>query len=103
MWHGHSVYRTAHVPLFIRWPGRVPAGRRVDRWWNRSTSCRRCSISVSSAPERHPGIATPLLEIRRAASVCLEAEARYQKTVMTTAGVNPINNERDVSWGRCDQ
>jgi arylsulfatase A-like enzyme len=31
MWHGHSVYgELAHVPLFVRWPWRVPGGTRID-------------------------------------------------------------------------
>jgi len=31
MWHGQSAYgELAHVPLMIRWPGHVPAGRKVD-------------------------------------------------------------------------
>lgn len=31
MWHGQSVYgELARVPLFVRWPGGVPGGRKVD-------------------------------------------------------------------------
>ncbi|MDX1645328.1 MAG: sulfatase-like hydrolase/transferase, partial [Thermoanaerobaculia bacterium] len=31
-WHGHSVYGDMiNVPMFVRWPGVVPAGRVVDR------------------------------------------------------------------------
>lgn len=31
MWHGQSAYgELAHVPLLVRWPGGVPAGRKVD-------------------------------------------------------------------------
>jgi arylsulfatase A-like enzyme len=31
MWHGQSAYgELAHVPMLVRWPGGVPAGRTVD-------------------------------------------------------------------------
>src|SRR5439155_6140108 len=31
MWHGQSAYgELAHVPLFIRWPGQIPAGGKID-------------------------------------------------------------------------
>ncbi len=104
MWHGHSVYgELAHVPLFIRWPGRVPGGTRVDEVVE-SIDIMPTLLDFSQLA--HPkGIQgqslVPWLAIKDGPQVAAwkRRPAITEKTVMTTAGDAPDpNNERDVSW-----
>src|SRR5262245_3589870 len=104
MWHGHSVYgELAHVPLFIRWPGRVPSGKRVDEVVE-SIDIMPTLLDFSQLA--HPnGIQgqtlLPLLEMNggRQPAAWKGRPAITEKTVMTTPGDTPDpNNERDASW-----
>jgi arylsulfatase A-like enzyme len=41
--HGHNLFMTSvHVPLILRWPGRIPSGRRIQR----TVSLRRIAATV---------------------------------------------------------
>jgi arylsulfatase A-like enzyme len=104
MWHGHSVYgELAHVPLFFRWPGRVPGGTRVDEVVA-SIDIMPTLLDLSQLP--HPkGIQgqslVPLLNITGEATAAAwkRRPAITEKTVMRLPSDAPDpGNERDFSW-----
>jgi arylsulfatase A-like enzyme len=104
MWHGHSVYgELAHVPLFFRWPGRVPGGARIDEVVE-SIDIMPTLLDLSQLP--HPkGVQgqslVPLLNIKgdAPATAWQRRPAITEKTVMRVASDAPDpGNERDVSW-----
>jgi arylsulfatase A-like enzyme len=104
MWHGHSVYgELAHVPLFFRWPGRVPGGTRIDEVVE-SIDIMPTLLDFSQLPQPK-GIQgqslVPLLNIKgdAPAAAWKRRPAITEKTVMRVASDAPDpGNERDVSW-----
>ena len=104
MWHGQSAYgELAHVPLLIRWPGHVPAGRKVDDVVE-SIDIMPTVLDFSQLP--HPnGIQgqtlVPLLDMPgdRKAAPFQRRPAITEKPSLREAREAPDpNNERDVSW-----
>jgi arylsulfatase A-like enzyme len=104
MWHGHSVYgELAHVPLFIRWPGRVPGGTRVDEVVE-SIDIMPTLLDFSrlSHPKGIQGQSlVPLLALKGGpqAAEWRRRPAITEKTVMSLPADAPDPaNERDTSW-----
>lgn len=104
MWHGQSVYgELTHVPLFIRWPGRIPAGGRVDELVE-SIDIMPTVLDFSQLP--HPKAIqgqslAPLLNLKTGGAIApwKRRPAITEKQPFRTPQDTPDpNNERDTSW-----
>jgi arylsulfatase len=104
MWHGQSAYgELAHVPLVIRWPGRIPGGGRVDDVVE-SIDIMPTVLDFSqlSHPKGMQGqTLVPLLGIKGVSSAAAwkRRPAITEKQPMREATDAPDpNNERDAAW-----
>lgn len=104
MWHGQSAYgELAHVPLLLRWPGHVPAGRRIDDLVE-SIDIMPTLLDFSDLP--HPKTMqgqslVPLLGMKdgRGAASWQRRPAITEKPSLREKDDAPDPaNERDVSW-----
>jgi arylsulfatase A-like enzyme len=104
MWHGQSVYgELTHVPLFIRWPGRIPGGGRVDELVE-SIDIMPTVLDFSQLP--HPKAIqgqslAPLLNMKTGGAIApwKRRPAITEKQPFRTPQDTPDpNNERDTSW-----
>jgi len=103
MWHGQSTYgELAHVPLFIRWPGRVPGGVRVDEVVE-SIDIMPTVLDLSELPSPK-GIQgqtlIPLMNMKGAGSASWKRRpAITEKPPEREADASPDpTNERESSW-----
>lgn len=103
MWHGQSAYgELANVPLFLRWPGGIPAGRPVDELVQ-LIDVMPTLLDLSGLP--HPdGLQgqslVPLLKIPTAqGGTWRKRPAITEKQPMRGPNDRPDPaNERDASW-----
>ncbi len=103
MWHGQSAYgELAHVPLFVRWPAGIPAGRPVDELVQ-LIDVMPTLLDLSGLP--HPDgmqgqSLAPLLQLPGApAAAWKKRPAITEKQPMRGPNDRPDPaNERDASW-----
>jgi arylsulfatase len=104
MWHGQSAYgELAHVPLFFRWPGGIPAGARVDEVVE-SIDIMPTVLDFSqlASPKGIQGqTLVPLLKMKSASTSATwkRRPAITEKLPMRVAGDAPDpTHQRDASW-----
>jgi len=104
MWHGQSAYgELAHVPLFFRWPGGIPAGARVDEVVE-SIDIMPTVLDFSqlASPKGIQGqTLVPLLKMKSASTSATwkRRPAITEKLSMRVAGDAPDpTHQRDTGW-----
>jgi arylsulfatase A-like enzyme len=103
MWHGQSAYgELAHVPLFLRWPAGIPAGRPVDELVQLiDVMPTLLDLSGLPHPEGMQGQSlVPLLQMPASQGTAWKKRpAITEKQPMRGPNDRPDPaNERDASW-----